>query len=41
MPKLLKRLKQTVDVTIPEMEELTHGQHPKIDYWLLGFDYIF
>ena len=35
MPKLLKKLKRTVDVTIPEMEELTHGQHPKIDYWLL------
>ena len=35
MPKLLEQIKHTVDVTIPEREELPHGLHPKIDYALL------
>ncbi len=35
MPKLLEQIKHTVDITIPDKEELTHGLHPKIDYALL------
>lgn len=35
MPKLLEQIKHTVDATIPDKEELTHGLHPKIDYVLL------
>lgn len=35
MPKLIESIKHTVDITIPEKEELTHGLHPKIDYTLL------
>ncbi len=35
MPKLLEKIKHTVDATIPDKEELTHGLHPKIDYALL------
>ncbi len=35
MPKILENIKHTVDVTIPDKEELTHGLHPKIDYALL------
>lgn len=33
--KLLEKIKYTVDATIPDKEELTHGLHPKIDYVLL------
>ncbi len=35
MPKLIESIKTTVDATIPDKEELTHGLHPKIDYALL------
>lgn len=35
MTKVLEKLKHTVDATIPDKEELTHGLHPKIDYILL------
>ncbi len=35
MSKLLEQIKHTVDVTIPDKEEFTHGLHPKIDYALL------
>lgn len=35
MPKLIEKIKHTVDVTLPDKEELTHGLHPKIDYALL------
>lgn len=41
MPKLLEQIKQTVDVTIPDKEELTHGLHPKVDYALLILRNIF
>ena len=32
MPKLFEQIKHTVDATIPDKEELTHGAHPRIDY---------
>ncbi len=35
MSKMLEEIKHTVDATIPDIEELTHGLHPKIDYALL------
>ena len=35
MPTLFERIKHTVDATIPDKEELTHGLHPKIDYIFL------
>lgn len=35
MPKLFEKIKYTIDATIPDKEELTHGLHPKIDYILL------
>ena len=35
MSKILESIKHTVDATIPDKEELTHGLHPKIDYALL------
>lgn len=35
MSKIIEQIKHTVDVTIPDKEELTHGLHPKIDYILL------
>ncbi len=41
MSKLLEQIKHTVDVTIPDKEELTHGLHPKIDYALLILRNIF
>ncbi len=41
MPKLLEQIKHTLDVTIPDKEELTHGLHPKIDYVLLVLRNIF
>ena len=41
MPKLLEKIKHSVDATIPDKEELTHGLHPKIDYALLVLRNIF
>ena len=38
---LLEEIKHVVDATIPDMEELTHGLHPKIDYALLVLRNIF
>lgn len=35
MSKIVEQLKHTVDVTIPDKEELTHGTHPKIAYAML------
>ncbi len=35
MSKILDNIKHTVDATIPDKEELTHGLHPKIDYAFL------
>lgn len=35
MPKLIEQIKHTVDVTIPDKEELTHGIHPRLDYIML------
>lgn len=41
MPKLIENIKHTVDATIPDKEELTHGLHPKIDYALLVLRNVF
>ena len=41
MPKIIESIKHTVDATIPDKEELTHGLHPKIDYILLVLRNIF
>ncbi len=41
MSKLLEQIKHTVDVTIPEKEELPHGLHPKVDYALLVLRNVF
>ncbi len=41
MPKLLETIKHTVDVTIPDKEELPHGLHPKADYILLVLRNVF
>ena len=35
MPKIFSQLKNTIDATIPDKDELTHGLHPKVDYALL------
>lgn len=35
MSELLEKIKHTVDATVPDKEELTHGLHPKIDYTFL------
>ena len=35
MSHLMEQIKHTVDATIPEKEELTHGIHPKLDYAML------
>ncbi len=35
MSKLTTQIKHSIDATIPDKEELTHGLHPKIDYALL------
>lgn len=35
MPKLLEQLQHTVDATIPDKEEFTHGPHPHVAYTLL------
>lgn len=41
MSKLLEEIKHTVDATIPDKEELTHGLHPKVDYAFLIFRNVF
>lgn len=41
MSHLLEQIKHTVDATIPDKEELTHGLHPKIDYALLVLRNVF
>ncbi len=41
MSKLANRIRHTVDVTIPDKEELTHGLHPRADYILLVLRNIF
>ncbi len=35
MSKIFENIKHTVDATIPDKEELTHGLHPNVDYVLL------
>ncbi len=35
MSKLLEKIKHTVDATIPDKEELTHPDHPRLDYIML------
>ena len=35
MPKIIEQIKHTVDVTIPDRQELPHNIHPRIDYILL------
>lgn len=35
MSNLLEEIKHSVDATIPEVEDLSHMTHPKIDYTLL------
>ncbi len=35
MPKLLEEIKHTVEVTIPEIEDLPEMLHPKADYAML------
>ena len=41
MSKILEGIMHTVDATIPDKEELTHGLHPRIDYLLLVLRNIF
>ncbi len=41
MSKLLEEIKETVDSTIPEIEEISHSSHPKADYTFLIFRNIF
>ena len=41
MSNVLEQIKHSVDATIPDKEELTHGLHPKIDYALLVLRNIF
>lgn len=41
MSDILEQIKHTVDATIPDKEELTHGLHPKIDYALLVLRNVF
>lgn len=35
MSHLIDQIKHTVDATIPDKEELTHGHHPKLAYFML------
>ena len=35
MSEIFEKVKHTIDATIPDKEELTHGIHPKLDYALL------
>ena len=35
MSHLMEQIKHTVDATIPDKEELTHGHHPKLAYFML------
>ena len=41
MPKLIENIKHTVDVTIPDRQDLPHGSHPKIDYIFLVLRNVF
>lgn len=41
MPKIIDKIKDTVDATIPDKEELTQGLHPKVDYALLVLRNVF
>lgn len=41
MSKIIETIKHTVDATIPEREEISHGLHPKVDYALLVLRNIF
>lgn len=35
MSEFLEQIKHTVDATIHDKEELTHKEHPKLDYAML------
>lgn len=35
MSKLINQIKHTVDATIPDKAELTHEDHPRLDYIML------
>lgn len=35
MSQILEQIKHTVDATIPDKEELTHGHHPRLAYFML------
>ncbi len=35
MAQIIKKIKRTVDATIPDKKELTHEDHPKLDYIML------
>lgn len=35
MSKFIRQIKHTVDATIPDKKELTHEDHPKLDYIML------
>ena len=35
MSKIIEDIKHSVDSTIPEVEDLSHMVHPKIDYTFL------
>jgi len=35
MSDIIEQIKHTVDATIPDKEELTHKEHPKLDYAML------
>ncbi|MBO5928777.1 MAG: hypothetical protein J6Q42_02030 [Clostridia bacterium] len=41
MPELLEQIKHTVDLTIPDKEDFTHGKHPKMDYVFLVLRNVF
>lgn len=41
MSKLLEEIKHSVDITIPEAEDLSNMTHPKIDYTLLVLRNVF
>lgn len=41
MPPILKQIKKTVDRTLPDKEEFTHGRHPHLAYIMLLFRNIF
>lgn len=35
MSRIGEQIKHTVDITIPDKEDLTHENHPKMDYIML------